>query len=67
MHKAAFTVWFNLTGQPGMMLPLGQSTQGLPLAVQLVARFGDEATLLRLGAQLEKANPWIDRRPPLAQ
>jgi amidase len=62
-----FTVWFNLTGQPGMMLPLGQSTQGLPLAVQLVAPFGDEATLLRLGTQLEKANPWIDRRPPLAR
>lgn len=60
-----FTVWFNLTGQPGMMLPLGQSKSGLPLAVQLVAPFGDEATLLRLGAQLEKANPWIDRRPPL--
>ena len=58
-----FTVWFNLTGQPGMMLPLGQSTTGLPLAVQLVARYGDEATLFRLGAQLEVARPWFGRKP----
>ena len=62
-----FTVWFNLTGQPGMMLPLGQSTSGLPLAVQLVAPFGDEATLFRLGAQLEAARPWFDRKPALVK
>ena len=61
-----FTVWFNLTGQPGMMLPLGQSAGGLPLAVQLVAPYGDEATLFRLGAQLEAARPWISRKPDLA-
>ncbi len=61
-----FTVWFNLTGQPAMMLPLGQSDSGLPLAVQLVAPFGDEATLLRLGGQLETARPWIDRKPAIA-
>jgi amidase len=62
-----FTVWFNLTGQPGLMLPLGQGDGGLPLAVQLVGRYGDEETLFRLGAQLETANPWIGRRPPLAR
>jgi Asp-tRNA(Asn)/Glu-tRNA(Gln) amidotransferase A subunit family amidase len=61
-----FTVWLNLTGQPGLMLPLGQSSGGLPLAVQLVARFGDEATLFRLGAQLEAARPWFGRKPALA-
>ncbi len=61
-----FTVWFNLTGQPGLMLPLGQSLGGLPLAVQLVARFGDEAALFRLGAQLEAARPWFGRKPALA-
>lgn len=61
-----FTVWFNLTGQPGMMLPLGQSAAGLPLAVQLVAPFGDEATLFRLGSQLEHARPWLDHKPVLA-
>ena len=61
-----FTVWFNLTGQPALMLPLGQSASGLPVAVQLVARYGDEATLFRLGAQLEAARPWLARKPALA-
>jgi len=61
-----FTVWFNITGQPALMLPLGQSASGLPLAVQLVGRHGDEATLFRLAAQLETARPWIGRKPPLA-
>src|SRR5499426_1102951 len=61
-----FTVWFNLTGQPAMMLPLGRSADGLPVAVQIVGRFGDEATLFRLAAQLEAARPWFERRPALA-
>jgi Asp-tRNA(Asn)/Glu-tRNA(Gln) amidotransferase A subunit family amidase len=60
-----FTVWFNITGQPAMMLPLGHSPDGLPVAVQLVGRYGDEATLLRLAAQLEQARPWVGRRPAL--
>jgi Asp-tRNA(Asn)/Glu-tRNA(Gln) amidotransferase A subunit family amidase len=60
-----FTVWFNITGQPAMMLPLGVGGGGLPVAVQLVARYGDEATLFRLASQLEAARPWFDRRPPL--
>jgi len=61
-----FTVWFNLTGQPAMMLPLGRSETGFPIAVQLVAPFGNEATLFRLGGQLEAARPWFDRTPPVA-
>ncbi len=61
-----FTVWFNLTGQPAIMLPLGTDPAGLPLGTQFVARFGDEATLFRLAAQLEAARPWFDRRPTLA-
>jgi amidase len=60
-----FTVWFNLTGQPALMLPLGMSSEGLPLGTQLVGRFGNEATLFRLGAQLEAARPWFDRKPAL--
>jgi amidase len=61
-----FTVWFNITGQPAMMLPVGQSVEGLPVAVQLVGRFGDEATLFRLAGQIEKERSWIARRPAVA-
>src|SRR5262244_3924307 len=61
-HFSPFTVWFNLTGQPAIVLPLGQA-RDLPIAVQLVARFGDEATLFRLGSQLEAARPWFARKP----
>jgi Asp-tRNA(Asn)/Glu-tRNA(Gln) amidotransferase A subunit family amidase len=49
-----------------MMLPLGQSETGFPIAVQLVAPYGDEAALIRLGSQLEAARPWFDRKPPVA-
>ena len=62
-----FTVWFNLTGQPAMMIPLGTSESGFPVAVQAIARFGDEATLFRLASQLEAARPWIGRKPQLAE
>jgi amidase len=66
-----FTVWLNITGQPAIVLPVSQvatpgAPRGLPLGVQLVARFGDEATLFRLSAQLETARPWFDRKPALA-
>ena len=60
-----FTVWFNITGQPGITLPMGVNETGLPISVQLVAPYGDEATLIRLAAQLETARPWTDRRPEI--
>jgi amidase len=61
-----FTVWFNLTGQPALMLPLGRTASGFPTAVQLAGRYGEEGTILALGAQLEKARPWFDKKPPIA-
>jgi amidase len=60
----AFTSLFNSAGNPAMSVPLGWSRTGLPLGVQFAAPFGDEATLFRLGAQLEGTEPWQDRRPP---
>src|SRR5438034_3636422 len=61
-----FTVWFSLTGQPAIVLPISRSGDGLPVAVQLVARGGDEGTLFRLASQLEAARPWLDRKPAVA-
>jgi len=59
-----FTPALNLTGQPAASVPFGEA-DGLPVGVQLIARAGAEATLIRLAAQFEAARPWIDRRPPL--
>jgi len=62
---AAFTIPFNLTGQPAISLPLHWGTGGLPIGVQLVAAYAREDLLLRVAAQLEAARPWADRRPPV--
>ena len=59
-----FTYPYNCTGQPALSLPLAMSSEGLPIGVQLVGAPRGEGTLLSLGAQLEQAMPWRDRRPP---
>jgi amidase len=61
-----FVAPFNITGQPGMSLPVHWSAGGLPVGVQLVASYGHEDVLLRVAAQLEAAVPWADRRPPVS-
>jgi amidase len=61
-----FTPPFNVTGQPGISLPLHWNDAGLPIGVQVVGRFGDEETLLSLAGQLEQAAPWAQRRPPVS-
>jgi len=61
-----FNVLWNSTGQPAASIPAGFSHSGLPLAVQLITRPNDEATLLSLAAQLEHARPWALHRPPLS-
>ena len=62
---AAFMFAFNASGLPAMSLPASWTADGVPVGVQLVGRYGDEATILRLAAQVEEARPWIQRRPPV--
>ena len=62
---APFTFVGNVTGQPGMSVPLSWNGEGLPMGSHFLGRFGDEATLFRLAAQLEQARPWVDLWPPL--
>lgn len=60
-----FTAMQNATGQPAINLPLHWNKEGLPIGVQFVGRFGDEMTLLKLAAQIEKAQPWAAKRPKI--
>ncbi len=60
-----YTAQFNVTGQPAISLPLYTSNKGLPIGVQVVAGTGREDVLVRLAAQIEAAEPWAGRHPPL--
>jgi len=57
------TSMFNMSGQPAMSVPLAWNAAGLPLGMMFAARFGDEATLFRLAAQLEQTRPWKKKLP----
>ena len=61
----AFTFPFNATGQPAVSIPNGFSATGLPLALQIVGRPGDEAGIIALAAEFERARPWKSRNPEI--
>jgi amidase len=65
--QKAFTPWtsaWNVTGMPAVSLPLHWTGAGLPVGVMLAARPAEEELLLAVSAQVERAAPWGDRRPP---
>ncbi|MFQ5934606.1 MAG: amidase family protein, partial [Dehalococcoidia bacterium] len=63
---SAFTATFNITGNPAASVPCGFSSDGLPIGLHVIGRWGDEVTVLRPSAALERAKPWADKRPALA-
>jgi amidase len=65
MARTPFTQLANITGQPAMSVPLHWTRAGLPCGVHFMAPCGDEATLFRLAAQLERVRPWFHLRPAL--
>ena len=65
-QATAFTQMANIAGNPAMSVPLYWNDTGLPIGVQFIGHYGDEATLFRLAGQLEQARPWFSRRPPLS-
>lgn len=60
-----FTSFANVTGQPAISLPLCRNAQGLPIGVQLIGGYADEATILSLSGQLEETMPWAHLWPKL--
>lgn len=61
-----FCAAFNASGQPAASLPLGMSSDGLPIGVHLASAFGTDEELIALCAELERARPWAARRAPMA-
>lgn len=61
-----FCAAFNASGQPAASLPLGWSSEGLPIGVHLAAAYGEDELLISLCAEVERAAPWAERRAPMA-
>jgi aspartyl-tRNA(Asn)/glutamyl-tRNA(Gln) amidotransferase subunit A len=60
-----FTFPFNLTGQPAATVPVGMTSSGLPVGLQIVGRRFADRTVLAASAAFEAARPWAERRPAI--
>lgn len=67
LAKTPYTQIANLTGQPAMSVPLYWSKSGLPIGVQCIAPFACEDLLFSLAGQLERARPWMNKRPHMLE
>jgi len=61
-----FTFPINMTMHTAASVPCGQSSDGMPIGLQIIGRSGDEATVLRASAAFEQARPWADKRPTVS-
>ena len=66
LAEMPFTQIANLTGQPAMSVPLYWTREDIPCGVQFIAPIGEDGLLFKLAGQIEKARPWKDKIPPLA-
>jgi amidase len=64
-EHSPYTPLANVAGLPAMSMPLGMSDDGLPIGMQFMAGYAKDGVLLRLAGQLERAAPWVQRRPPV--
>jgi aspartyl-tRNA(Asn)/glutamyl-tRNA(Gln) amidotransferase subunit A len=60
-----FTFPFNLTGQPAATVPVGMTSSGLPVGLQIVGRRFADRTVLAASAAFEAAQPWAERHPAI--
>lgn len=65
LTEVGYTLIHNVSGAPAMSVPLAWSSDGLPIGMQFSAATGQERKLLELAFQLEAAQPWIGKRPPV--
>jgi len=63
---SVFAFPFNISGQPAISLPTAMAAEGISIGVQLVGRYGDEATVLAISALLQSRLPWAYRKPPIS-
>ena len=63
--RLSFTFPFNMTGQPAASVPCGFTSEGLPVALQIVGRWHADTLVLQAAAAFEQAQPWAGARPAL--